>query len=406
MLRSSSICASFLYNYLTTDSEIDDKEHKNIKDDKKKQWMKKCKKVQCLSKTFESYGGVLSKLSQILSLDNKNSSVYSDCKPFSKKETIKFFKTFIETSNFQLDDVDFNVYKSGSVGQVHKATYKNQNIIFKVQYVGLAKQTLDDLYMLDKITSYLYHFADMKKAMIDIKTTMNEELDYRIEASNQQLMYELYKDNSNIEIPTIIPELCTENVLSMNFVHGRSLSEFIDNSTQDERNTFGLCLVQFVFENIYKHGILYSDVHYGNFLVKDDFTLCVLDFGCIHKINTELLNNMRNLHISIKNNDRYSFYKLVENMGIIKDTISDESKDYIYDYFKIQYTPWISEDFQFTDEWLDLSTDKETNLMNEWILPQDMVYFNKIPYGAYHIFTKLKLQGNFSELFDTIFNSF
>ena len=50
-----------------------------------------------------------------------------------------------------------------------------------------------------------------------------------------------------------------------------------------------------------------------------------------------------------------------------------------------------------------MATDKETELMKEWTLPQDMVYFNKLPYGGYHIFTKLKLKGRFKEVFEEIF---
>lgn len=395
MLRSSSICASFLYNYLLSDSECKD-ENGNPLD-------KKCQKLRCLSDTLESYGGVLSKLSQILSLNDQNSTVFSDCKPFSKEKTIEFFKKYIDKLNIPLDSVDYNVYKSGSVGQVHRAIYRGRNIVFKVQYEGLAEQTRTDLNMLDKITSYLYYFADMKHAMIDIKTKMYEELDYKMEADNQKLMAKLYKSCDFVDIPQIISKFCTDTVLGMRFIEGRCLREFIDDSTQDERNKFGMCVVKFVFESIYKHGLLYSDVHYGNFLVKKDSTLCVLDFGCLNRINPPLLEQLRELHRSIRSGDKEKFYKIVEKMGIIKKDISSLSKDYIYDYFCIQYTPWTTKEFEFTEEWLDMATDKETELMKEWVLPQDMVYFNKIPYGAHHIFTKLKLKGKFSEFFDKMF---
>lgn len=397
MLRSSSICASFLYNYLLSDSECKDKNGKPLD--------KKCQKLRCLTDTLESYGGVLSKLSQILSLNNQNSSVFSDCKPFSKEKTVKYFKEFVNTLNVPLEFVDFNVYKSGSVGQVHKAICKGRNIVFKVQYVGLAEQTKTDLNMLDSITSYLYSFADMKDAMIDIKTKMYEELDYKMEATNQLKMYKLYKKCDFVEIPRIINNLCTDTVLGMYFVKGTCLSDFIIDSTQEQRDKFGMCVVKFVFENIYKHGILYSDVHYGNLLVKDDSTLCVLDFGCLHNINDTLLDHLRELHKSIRENNKEMFYKIVENMGIIKKDISPKSKKYIYDYFCIQYSPWTSVEFEFTEEWLDTATDKNLELMKEWTLPQDMVYFNKIPYGAYHIFTKLKLKGKFLEIFDNIFEN-
>ena len=395
MLRSSSICASFLYNYLMSDSDCKDENGQPLD--------KSVQKLRCLTDTLESYGGVLSKLSQMLSLNDQNSTVFSDCKPFSKEKTIQYFKDFIEDADLPLQSVDFNVYKSGSVGQVHKATYKGKDMVFKVQYVGLAEQTRTDLNMLDKITSYIYYFSDMKHAMIDVKTKMYEELDYKMEATNQKRMYKLYKDSDYIEIPRVISKLCTDTVLGMYFVKGRCIRDFIGDSTQEERNKFGMCAVRFVFENIYKHGILYSDVHYGNFLVKDDSTLCVLDFGCLHDINKTLLDHLRELHISIGAGNKDKFYQIVEEMGIIKKDISELSKKYIYDYFCIQYEPWTSDEFEFTEEWLDMATDKETELMKEWTLPQDIVYFNKIPYGMYHILTKLKLKGNFLEVFDTIF---
>ena len=137
MLRSSSICASFLYNYLMSESECKDENGQTL--------YNKCQKLRCLSDTLGNYGGVLSKLSQILSLNDENSTIFSDCKPFSKDKTIKYCGVFIKESKVQIESVDFNVYKSGSVGQVHKAMYKGKTIIFKVQYVGLAEQTFNDL---------------------------------------------------------------------------------------------------------------------------------------------------------------------------------------------------------------------------------------------------------------------
>jgi predicted unusual protein kinase regulating ubiquinone biosynthesis (AarF/ABC1/UbiB family) len=393
MLRSGSIISSFLYKYVTMPSS--NKEEKIGLNDS-------VRKLRCLTSTLEGYGGVLAKLSQTLSLNDKDSSVFSECKPFSKEKTIDFFKEYSKILNIE---IDYNVYKSGSVGQVHKAVYKGVNIIFKVQYVGLSEQTKIDLGIMDTITSCLFHFTDLKNAIADIRTKIKEELDYNLEAENQKKMFELYINDTDITIPQIIPELSSDKVLCMNFINGRSLENFISNSTQEERNKLSLCAIKFVFKNIYLNGILYSDLHYGNLLVMDDSTLCVLDFGCLHDINDELKINLVNLHKSIKNGNKDSFYKIVEDIGIIDKNISSASKDYIYEYFCIQYEPWISKEFEFTEEWLDISTDKNTELMKEWKLPKNMVYFNKIPYGFAHVLTKLKFKGNLSEVFDDIFKN-
>lgn len=399
MIRSGNICISFLYKFLT--SEI--KYNGNGGDE----LIKKATRLKCLSDTFASYGGVLAKISQILCFEDGKGDVFSDCKPYCQKETIDYFKDeYTKNPNFfkNVKEIDFNVFKAGSVGQIHKAIYDDKEIIIKVQYIGLVEQFKSDIFLLDKLITYLFNFSNISNAMIDIKTKLYEELDYTIEFENQNKFYEIWKDHEYIKIPKLIPELCTKTLLGMEFIMSDSLSFFIDNSTQEERNNIGNYIVEFVFTNLYKYGIFYSDIHYGNFLIQNNNILYITDFGCINELNTELLDNMKKLHNSIINNDKELFYIIVSNMGILNnDKCSDESKQYMYDYFKLQYTPWIDDnEFEFTEEWLFKSTYKETELMNEWILPSNCVYLNKIPYGLYHILTKLKLKGNFKKLFNKI----
>lgn len=400
MLRSGSICISFLYNYLLSENETE------VDSDSGKKLTKRANKLECLSETFQSYGGVLAKLSQIVCFSDQNSKVFSDCKPYSQKETIEYIKNEFKSNPDFFSDIkhiDFNVFKSGSVGQIHKAINKDdENIIIKVQYVGLHEQIKSDLYILDKLSSYLFHFADLNNAMTDIKTKLYEELDYKIELSNHKLIYDLWENNENIKIPTLIPELSTKTLLAMYFVNADSLTDFINNSTQENRNKIGMCIVEFIFTNIYKYNIFYSDIHYGNFLVDKKNKLYVMDFGCLNMISDKLLDNLKHLHISMIDENKNEFYNIVTNMGIIKDDISAASKEYIYEYFKLQYTPFISNNFEFNDEWLEKAVYKNTDLMKEWKLPSNIVYLNKIPYGMFHVLTKLNLKGNFLNFFKTL----
>ena len=400
MLRSGSICMSFLYNYLLSENEIDDC------DDSGKKLIKRANKLECLAETFQSYGGVLAKLSQIICFSDQNNKVFSDCKPFSQKKTIEYFKNEFESNpDFFADikHIDFDVYKSGSIGQVHKAINKNdEEIIIKVQYVGLQEQIKSDLFILDKLSSYLFHFADINNAMIDIKTKLYEELDYKIELSNHKLIYDLWEDNDDIKIPKLIPELSNKTMLYMHFIDATSLTDFINYASQEDKNIIGMQIIKFIFTNLYKYNIFYSDIHYGNFLVDIKTKLYVMDFGCLNMLSDKLLDNLKNLHLSIINNDKNIFYKIVEDMKIITNDISPESKEYIYEYFKLQYTPFISTSFEFTEEWLDKAVYKNTKLMEEWKLPSNIVYLNKIPFGMFHVLTKLKLKGDFLTFFKTL----
>lgn len=369
-------------------------------------------KLKCLTDTFSSYGGVLAKLSQILCYDNPNNNSFSDCKPFSKEKTIQYLKNEVEnnTEFFKnVEEINFEVFKSGSIGQIHKAVYKEKNgdlnnIILKIQYVGLEEQIKTDLFILDTIINFLYNnMVDMTNAIVDIKTKLFEELNYKLEAENQKMLYDLWiKIDENIKIAKIIPELCTDKIISMYYMEGESLTNFIKNSNQEEKNYIGSLIVKFIFTNLYKYNIFYSDIHYGNFLVQDKNKLCIMDFGCLHHIEDKLLKNIHDLHKSILKNNEDMFYETVENMGIIDDKISSESKIYIYEYFKLQYTPWTSKNFEFTEEWLEKSIYKNLELMKEWQLPSNLVYLNKIPFGLYHLLTKLNLKYDFTEFFDTL----
>jgi len=410
MIRSGNICLSLLYNYLT--SSNNDNENGTNNDGGNSRLINKNNKLKCLTDTFSSYGGVLAKLSQILCYDNPNNNSFSDCKPFSKEKTIKYLKNEVENNGVffeNVSEINFDVFKSGSIGQIHKAVYKEKNgelnnIILKIQYVGLEDQIKSDLFILDTVISFLYNnMVDMTKAIVDIKTKLFEELNYELEASNQKILYDLwFKENSNIKIAKIIPELCTNKILSMYFMEGESLTDFIKNSTQDEKNCIGSLIVKFIFTNFYKYNIFYSDIHYGNFLVQDKDKLCIMDFGCLHNIDDDLLKNIHNLHYSILKNNEDMFYDTVEKMGIADKNISLESKTYMYEYFKLQYTPFIEKDFEFTEEWLEKSIFKNLELMKEWQLPTNLVYLNKIPFGLYHLLTKLNLKYDFTEFFETL----
>ena len=195
MLRTGSVCASLLYKYLTSSDNTIDKSDK---------YQQNLLKVKMLGETFADYGGVLSKISQMINYAYgiHNCDVYSKCKPINEKKT----KEFLESELLEFDDdlISYNkeVFKSGSIGQVHKAIHKDgRDIVIKVQYAGL-KQIFDgDLQILDLIANYLFTEANINDAMSDIKKQLYEELDYRIEARNQLLFKKLWQNDCDINIP-------------------------------------------------------------------------------------------------------------------------------------------------------------------------------------------------------------
>jgi predicted unusual protein kinase regulating ubiquinone biosynthesis (AarF/ABC1/UbiB family) len=392
MLKIGSIGVSFMYNLITGNGEEINSDNNLLQNN--------FRRLHALRETLEQHGGLFSKVAQMLSYGDLNSSVFSECKPFSKNETIKYIKNEVHPDY----KIDYDVYKSGSIGQVHIGTFKDgTKLAVKVQYVGLVEQTESDIQALDILSSFLYVFADIKDAIKDIKKKIAEELDYKHEAMNHDVMYNKWK-NTSIYIPKIYRSLCTQKILVTEFVEGCDLSSFINNATQESKNKIARDIVHFIFKNIYKYGIFYSDCHYGNLIIKDN-RLIVLDFGCINAIDESMVKLLKKLHNALKYEDKILTLSILSQLNILGSDVSLKSLDYAYDYFRLQYTPWIIEDeFEFTQEWWKKSDYKDTKLMSEWVLPTNMVYFNKIPYGLYNILTALNAKSNFFEIMNDIFN--
>ena len=386
ILRTCNIIKDLTVKYLSMANKDDDLNSKT-------------KSLKTLASVFSSYGGVLGKIAQTLSLENENSNVYDNAKPISSIQTHNYVsETLRNIDTFNNIDIEPSIYKNGSLGQVYKATDNEQKkLIIKVKYVNLDSETKSDLNIVETIIKYLYSTSNIKNALIDIKHKMLEELDYMNEVTNQIKIKELWdsKTDSNIEIPIVYNELSSSGVIVMEFMEDFiSINDFLSNSTQEEKNIIGNLMFKFIFENLYEHNIYYADSHYGNFLVKDNNILCVLDFGCVTYYEDSMIDNLKNIHMKIFNEDKDGFIELMTRIGILSGEITDESKEYCYEFFKLQYEPLTEENFVFTDDWVDKAGEKNMVLMKEWDLPLGFIYLHKIPYGLYHILGKLKTKVN------------
>ena len=420
MIRSGKICLSLIYNYLLAPKDSDK--------DSTTEFNNRNNKLKSVTKVFENYGGVLAKISQILSIDDANSTTFSECKPFSREKTIDYLKTIYKENKdgffSNVKYIDFDVLNSGSIGQVHKGIIDDSTpVIFKVQYIGLQEQIKNDVHMLDLIVNFLYNF-DLTDTLTNIKQKLNEELDYSRECDNQEIIRTEWLFNKNIIVPKLYRNLCNDKIICMEYVNGISFIEFANTASFEHKNYIAKLLVEFTYTNIHKKDLFYSDIHYGNFLIvpgdDDNFMpkLCILDFGCLHSLEDGLSQKIKNLHKNIFKTiqritptieDQIDFLNCVKDLGIVSEdnttvAIGSDEFNYMYEYFKQQYEPWVNKDFEFTEEKLELISKKDIEMMKSWNVPTNMVYFNKIPFGLFHLLTKMKVKHDFTGYFNEMLN--
>jgi len=81
----------------------------------------------------------------------------------------------------------------------------------------------------------------------------------------------------------------------MSFISGEPLPDFITNTkpSQEMRNQIGVQLVELFHLQIHRLRALHADPHPGNYLIKADGTIGLVDFGCVKKFSANFIEIMR-----------------------------------------------------------------------------------------------------------------
>ena len=120
---------------------------------------------------------------------------------------------------------------AASIGQVHRAITRDwRAVVVKVQYPGVDDAIRNDLANADTIfaaISVLYPGLDPGPVVEELRDRVVEELDYRLEATNQQLFADHYRGHPTIRVPDVLPELSTARVLTTELSDGVRFDEML-----------------------------------------------------------------------------------------------------------------------------------------------------------------------------------
>jgi predicted unusual protein kinase regulating ubiquinone biosynthesis (AarF/ABC1/UbiB family) len=176
---------------------------------------------------------------------------------------------------------------AASIGQVYKAKlHDGRDVAVKVQYPGVAQAVRADMQNLGMILRLMKRVApglDPKAMGDEIRSRIDEELDYELEAQNQRTLARIFRGHPFIVVPEVVTSLSHEKVIVSEFVIGRGFEE-IKQLPQEERNRLGEILFRFYFGCMYRHHQFSGDPHPGNSMLLDDGRMAFLDFGLFKRI--------------------------------------------------------------------------------------------------------------------------
>ncbi len=250
-------------------------------------------------------------------------------------------------------DFDDNPAASASIGQVHRATWRDgRPVAVKIQYPGAGPALLSDLAQLSRVARLAGTWIpgiDVKPVMDELRERMEEELDYAVESHHQRIFARAFHGDPDVQVPDVLA--ASEQVIVSEWVEGTPLSRIIAEGSPDERNEAASLYLEFLLRGPNRARLLHADPHPGNFRITPDGRLGVLDFGAVNRLPDGLPVAMGELLTLALTGDAEGLERGLRAEGFIRPGVSIDAQ-LLLDYLLPFLEPLLSEEFTFDRPWL------------------------------------------------------
>lgn len=329
--------------------------------------------------------------------------------PLSPPLVIKTFnKYFGKTPNEIFDTFNATSVNAASIGQVHVAEKNGKKLAVKIQYPGVAESIASDLAMVKPIAMSMFNIKgkESDKYFQEVEDKLVEETNYTLEMKQSKEIASACSHIPNLIFPSYYEEFSSERILTMDYMQGEHLSEFVArNTNQDASNKLGQALWDFYMFQIHKLKKVHADPHPGNFLISEKNQLIALDFGCMKTIPMAFYTPYFELAKSENINNRDYFTAKLYELEILRTDDSKAELDFFTEMFHEMLSlftqPFNSEVFDFSDAHffgkiseLGQRYSKNTDLkkMNGSRGSKHFIYINRTFFGLYHLMFDLKAE--------------
>jgi predicted unusual protein kinase regulating ubiquinone biosynthesis (AarF/ABC1/UbiB family) len=312
---------------------------------------------------------------------------------------------------------DHDASAAASLGQVHRARLPDgTEVACKLQYPDMPSTVEADLRQL-KLAMAVYHRMDnainQDEIYKELRERLREELDYLREAAQMRMYGLMLRDQPGVHVPAPQPAFSTNRLLTMTWLDGRPLMQRLaEDPPQDERNRIAEALFRAWYVPFYQFGVIHGDPHLGNYQVRPDGSVNLLDFGVIRVFPARFVSAVIELFEAVRDNDDDKAHHAYESWGFTD--LSREKMDVLNMWARFLYEPLIQDRVRRIQETDDPTFGREVAERVHAGLkrtggvkpPREFVLMDRSAIGLGGVFLRLKAELNWSRLFQQLIADF
>lgn len=226
-------------------------------------------------------------------------------------------------------------FAAASLGQVHRAVSPaGEAMAVKIQYPGIEATIANDVAMIKTILRPLPEYDLVLPVLEEIKARLLEETDYEREAKNIIFFGERLR-LQGVRVPRVIREYSTPAIIGLSFMSGLPLNEWMKrNPSQENRDRVAQTLYDIFLFGLYELHAIHADPNPGNFIVGEDLTVGVVDFGCVKYFDEGFVDLCRRLPLVAVRGSREEHMELLTAFQIGS---SEEDPEWLHQMADLTY---------------------------------------------------------------------
>ena len=312
-------------------------------------------------------------------------------------------------------EFDHHAAHAASLGQVHRATsLDGVALACKLQYPDMASAVEADLAQLALVFA-IYRRGDRAIATdqihAEISSRLREELDYALEARHMALYRAMLADELGVRVPETIGELSTGRLLTMTWLEGRPLMDYRE-ADAETRNAIARSMFRAWYVPFYGYGVIHGDPHLGNYGIRPDNGLNLLDFGCVRVFPPSFVRGVIELYRALRDGDRELAVHAYETWGFCD--LRREVIDVLNIWAEFVYAPLLKDAVARIQEaesgiygaQVASRVHRELRRIGGITPPREFVFMDRAAIGLGSVFMHLRAEINWHRLFHDLIDDF